>query len=192
MLFSLCSCCILGREFFNKEVSLVLNKHDTRLYSSHQSKKSSIVERAIRSFKSRLYKYLTHNKTKSYVNALQDITDGINRYAGRVTKMAPDLINETNEKEVLATLKKGWERDFEDPTTKTDILPVGTLVRLLIDRGTFYKSYKSQWTERVYRVTTVNYSSPITYQVVDNITNQPVDGNFYSPQLSILHDNNKI
>lgn len=123
---------------------------------------------------------------------LQDIVNGINRYAGRITNLAPDSIDETNEKQVLTRLKNAWERDFDDPTTKTDVLAVGTLVRLKIDRGVFYKSYKSQWTDRVYKISAANYTSPITYKIVDNLTSQPLDGKFYKHQLSVLNSDAEV
>lgn len=132
---------------------------------------------------------MTANSTRTYIAVLSEIVDGINQYAGRTTKVAPNAIDEGNQAEVLKTLKKEWEKDYVDPTTeqqKAHVYPVGTLVRLVLKRVVFYKSYKPAFSEKIFKITKINYSSPVTYRLADSLTGKSLDGNFYRQQLSLV------
>ena len=50
-----------------------LGKNDTEMYSTHNEGKSLLVERFIRTFKSRVYKYMTSVSRNVYIDNLDDI-----------------------------------------------------------------------------------------------------------------------
>ena len=50
-----------------------LEKNDTEMYSTHNEGKSLLVERFIRTFKSRVYKYMTSVSKNVYIDNLDDI-----------------------------------------------------------------------------------------------------------------------
>lgn len=131
---------------------------------------------------------MTANATKKYIPVLEQVVKGINNYAGRSTKVAPDAIDERNEAAVLTTLKKGWEKDFVDPTSlrSDSIYELGTPVRVLLKHsGPFSKGFKQSFSDRIYKIVKINYSSPITYVLADVLTGQKLNGNFYKSQLSV-------
>lgn len=133
---------------------------------------------------------MTANTTKRYIPALQEIVDGINNYAGRTTKIAPNKIDKSNEAAVLNTIKQGWEKDFVQPTPPTDDdeFVVGALVRLLLkpSDGIFAKKYKAGFSDRTYKITKINHSSPMTFRLADSLTGQKLNGSYYKDQLSIV------
>ena len=48
-----------GSEFYNRSMTLWLEKNDIEVYSTHNEGKSVLAERFIRTLKSRAYKYMT-------------------------------------------------------------------------------------------------------------------------------------
>ena len=52
-----------GTEFFNKHFKALLKDEDTGLYNTYNETKASVVERLIRTLKTRMWRYITAKKT---------------------------------------------------------------------------------------------------------------------------------
>ena len=52
-----------------------LGKSDTEMYSTHNEEKSVVAERFIRTFKNKIYKYMTSISRDVYINKLDDIVN---------------------------------------------------------------------------------------------------------------------
>ena len=100
-----------GKEFYNKNVANVLKDNDVRHFSTAGDTKASVVERFNRTFKQRLYRYMTTYNTPSYLSSLPSLVDGYNASFHRSIGMAPKEVNHDNAREV-------WERLYGDKKKK--------------------------------------------------------------------------
>ena len=67
-----------GREFYNKLMQEWLNNNDILIYSIHNEGKPVIVERFIKTLKTKIYKKMTANDSKSYLSYLNKLVVGPN------------------------------------------------------------------------------------------------------------------
>ena len=113
-----------GKEFYNAQVKKVLKEYDIHHFFTSGDTKASVVERFNRTFKQRLYRYITTYNTMSYLKALPSLVSGYNASFHRSIGMAPRDVNENNAPEVWDKLygKKGRK--------KVPFLRVGDRVRL--------------------------------------------------------------
>ena len=108
-----------GKEFYNKHVAKVLKDRNVRHFSTAGDTKASVVERFNRTFKQRLYRYMTTYNTPSYLSALPSLVKGYNASFHRSIGMAPEAVNLENTKEVWEALRfeKEEQDDEEEETT---------------------------------------------------------------------------
>ena len=62
-----------GREFYNSSFKKLLTDNDIEMYSIHNEGKSVVAERFIRTWKTKIYKYMTSVSKNIYINKLGDI-----------------------------------------------------------------------------------------------------------------------
>lgn len=94
-----------GREFTNKEF-LRAFKSIHFFTNRNAETKASIVERFQRTLKARMWRYLTSNKTRRYLDILPDLVFANNHSYHRRIKRAPADVNTSNVLQVLKNLYK--------------------------------------------------------------------------------------
>ena len=67
-----------GSEFYNASFKKWLQDNDIVMYSTHNEGKSGVVERFIRTLKSKIYKYMTSISKNVYIDKLDDIVNEYN------------------------------------------------------------------------------------------------------------------
>jgi transposase InsO family protein len=83
-----------GGEFVNKTVDLLLSKYNIEFYTTlNDEVKCSMVERVIRTLKTRLFKYFNQKNTTNWVGVLSDVVNAYNSTTHRSTGFAPNQIN---------------------------------------------------------------------------------------------------
>jgi hydrogenase maturation factor HypF (carbamoyltransferase family) len=85
-----------GREFINSEVLSLLKRQKIKLYHSFSHLKAFQAERAIRTLKAKLYRFMSYNKNSEWLSALEPITKNINHLYNRSIKMAPVNVSQKN------------------------------------------------------------------------------------------------
>ena len=93
-----------GTEFFNRHFQALMKENDIVLYNTYNETKASIVERLIRTLKTRMWRYFTAKKTMRYINMLPDLVYSYNHSVHRSIKTKPVDVNVENEKKVWHTL----------------------------------------------------------------------------------------
>ena len=93
-----------GTEFFNKHFKALLKDEDIELYNTYNETKASVVERLIRTLKTRIWRYFTAKKTMRYIDMLPDLVYSYNHTIHRSIKKKPADITVDNEKQVWHTL----------------------------------------------------------------------------------------
>ena len=101
-----------GTEFFNKHFKALI-KEDIELYNTFNETKASIVERLIRTLKTKMWRYFTAKKTMRYIDVLPDLVYSYNHSVHRSIKTKPAQVTADNEKQVWHTLYD--DRDTSKP-----------------------------------------------------------------------------
>ena len=81
-----------GSEFYNRSMKSWLEKNAIEIYSRHNEGTSTIAERFIRTFKNKVYKYMTSISKIVYIDKLHDIVNKWNNAYHRKTKMKPVIV----------------------------------------------------------------------------------------------------
>ncbi len=168
-----------GKEYLNRHVRELLNKYNIELWTSNNEVKAAMVERFNRTMKTRMYKYLTANNTRRYVEVLPDLVTGYNNTVHRSIGMAPAKVKHEDEIVIRQKLYGGIHQ-----RTKVYKYQVGDHVRISKARRLFKKGYLPNWTEEVFIITKRNSSAgtePV-YTIKD-LNEEVIEGTFYEKEL---------
>ena len=112
-----------GREWLNKHVSEVFKKHKIHSFTTQDDTvKASVVERFNKTFKSRLFRYLSHKNAHKYHDVLQALVKSYNDSYHRSIKCTPAEVTKENESLVWKNLygklnderKKEWKTPWKE------------------------------------------------------------------------------
>ena len=144
-----------GREFYNKFNQEWLDNNDILMYSTHNEGKSVIAERFIKTLKSKIYKKMTANDSKSYLPYLNKSVDQYN-------SAYHHSIN-----------KKPTNADYSASTEKIEINPkapkfkVNDRKRIAKYRNILSKGYIENWSREIFIMDFVLKTNPWTYKIKD-------------------------
>jgi transposase InsO family protein len=93
-----------GTEFFNNSFQTLLKNKDIELFNTFNETKASVVERVIRTFKTKMWRYFTAKKTMRYLDMLPDLVYSYNHGKHRSIRTKPALVNSENENKIWHTL----------------------------------------------------------------------------------------
>ena len=128
-----------GSEFYNSSFKKSLQDNDIFVYSTHNERKSVVVERFLRTLKNKIYKYMTSISKNVYIDKLDDLVNEYNNTYRRTIKMKPiDVKNNT-----YINIDK--EVNDKDPKFK-----IGDHVRISKYKNIFAKGYTRNWSEEVF------------------------------------------
>ena len=172
-----------GLEFYNKNVQEVLDKFGIHHYSIKTKMKASVVERFIRTLKSRLEKYFVENKTKHWIDVLDQMIKNYNNTPHRSIGMTPNQVSDENAAEVFKQL-------FPDiDLVAKPRLKVHDLVRILKEKSIFEKGYKQNWSDQLYRVIKVKQAAGrVWYEIEDENKNKVPGIKYYWELNFVKHD----
>ena len=168
-----------------------LNENRIILYTNtSKERKNSIAERGIRTLKSRLFKFMTHNNTNTYIHDLPDLVESLNNSSHASLKnknLTPKILHEVTDKEFL---RKQFHKMFEikRPTNKKkhQLFKVNDIVRIPKTEYTqsqFFKKYNILNTEELFKIKQINRERfPYLYKLAD-LSNEDIKGSFYHAEL---------
>ncbi|KAL3117847.1 hypothetical protein niasHT_001438 [Heterodera trifolii] len=94
-----------GLEFVAKPMKEFFAENGIKKYETSSKKKAAVAERAIRTLKTRLYKYFSAKNTSAWVDVLPKFLSAINNSVCRATGLRPNEISDVNAREV-------WKRVY--------------------------------------------------------------------------------
>jgi transposase InsO family protein len=172
-----------GSEFVNREFKALLKKEGIVMFHTFSKLKAVLAERVIRTLRTRMERYFTHNGNHKYVDALPHFTSSYNSTYHSSIKMAPKDVNKSNEHEVWTNLyDKMIINDIEHPPKAN--YKVDDLVRISREKLVFEKGYRANWSEEIFRIIKVNQTSPPTYTLED-MNKETISGGFLEPELQL-------
>lgn len=167
-----------GREYNNKAFINFLKKNNiTYNTTSNDDTKACISERLVRTIKGRLFKYLYYKGSLNYTRILDKIISAYNNTIHSSTKFKPVDIDESKVLEVYNNLKRSQKQKYKPPKFK-----IGNYVRISKYKKTFEKSYLTNYSDEIFKITSIFYKIPITYKLCD-LADEEILGQFYEPEL---------
>jgi hypothetical protein len=158
----------------------LLRQQGIEHWTSRNEPKAMQAERAIRTLKSRLFKYLEHKATKRWYDVLQKIVDGINATYNRSIGMRPNDVD-SNEK-----LKQIFIKNYKDrigfPMEKGGFV-VGGKVRLSKIKAPFEKRYFQGYTDNVFTVEKKHHAENQPIYTVRDADGELITGKVYTKQM---------
>ena len=132
------TCVDRGREFYNNDVQKLVG-----LYSTENEEKSCIIERCNRTIMENMFKYLSANNTRKYVDVLDLLVDQYNNTVHSSIKRTP---KEASRKE---NENKVWRNLYPEfgGKTLTQKFSIADNVRITKKKNVFDKGYTQRWTE---------------------------------------------
>ena len=128
-----------GSEFYIKSMKSFLQNNDTEMYSTHNEGKSVVVERFIKTFKNKIYKYMTSVSKNVYIDKLDDTVNKYNNTYYSTIKMKPAHVKSN------IYIDPSREINNKDPKFK-----IGDIVRISKYKNIFAKSFTPNWHEEVF------------------------------------------
>ena len=175
---------------YSKLVLDYLKKNKKRVYSnSSKERKNSLSEIYIRTFKKKLYRYMTHYNTHTYIDALHDIVTSINRSSNRSLKNAnltPEKLHKIKDSLILQRqFKKMFIR--KEPKKKVQLFKIGDIVRIPrteYTQSVFFKKYNILNTEEIFKIINIKKDRfPFLY-ILEDLGKEKIQGSFYAEELT--------
>lgn len=153
-----------GKEFLGGFKKYITDDLKADIYYSDVNKKAHLAERQIYTLKLKMYKYFTANKTKRYIDQLQNFMDAYNYSIHSRLRMRPADVTAENERLAFNNLfgshfdifvKDNYTR-IDPKITKQNSsdkdIQVGDSVRVVLKKGPFSKGATPNYSASIYKV----------------------------------------
>lgn len=172
----------MGNEFRCKEMASLYKANNVQHYSPKSEMKAAVAERTIRSFKSRLYKYLHHKGTHRWIDVVDQIIAAMNKTPNRSIGMAPEKVRDGDIDEHLPS----------NNSRKKVSVAVGDSVRISKTKKTFEKGYTPNWTTEIFIVDKVKNNFKPPYLKLRDLAGESIEGSFYLDEVQKVIDSAKF
>lgn len=182
----------------------VFKKRKIHFYTTQDpSVKASLSERVIRTLKQkyhyisyfhlflpniflfyRIYKYMTANKTQTYIEKLNEIVDSYNNSIHRSIGMSPKMVNYNNQHLVFKKLYPEFGKKLKIKFK----YEIGQRVRVALEKTVFSKGYQPQFSKEIYYVFQRLPRDPPVYRLKTVETDETVLGVFYEQEVVPIND----
>ena len=155
--------------------TLLRNEH-IQLFNTYNEIKASVVERVIRTFKTKMWRYFTAKKTMRYIDMLPDLVYSYNHSLHRSIKAKPALVNAGNEDEVFHRL---YGSVFDSVHPAKYKFKTGDQVRISNIKRKFEKGYLPNFSKEIFTVSKALTRNPTVYKLTD-YDGKELKGTFYT------------
>ena len=145
-----------GLEFDVRNIdvrSVLEDKFHMIVYYTSGPRKNSMVERFNRTFKERIERYFTENRTKNWISILQDFSNNINNTINRSIGIPPAKVTLDNADDI-------WRKLYPSKGKKVscDRILVGDRVRTVLPAKVLDKGYRQAWSDEIFTVHAIEKS----------------------------------
>jgi transposase InsO family protein len=170
-----------GKEFLNTTFQDML-KHENIQFQVCRSPdvKCSVIERAHRTIRDKLYKYFTFKNTYRYVDVLPKFVTAYNNSVHTSTGMAPSKVTKSD---ILAIWKRMNKRR-QRIRIVTPKFHVGQHVRISKEKMKFAKGSEQNYTTEIFRIVKVIHRNPRPVYELQDLNKTLIDGQFYNEELT--------
>ena len=175
-----------GTEFTNKIVQNLFKEEGVHHFLTSTEVKAGIAERAIKTLKSKYFKYMSHKQTFRYIDIVDQVTHAYNHRYHRTIKMRPVDVTLQNEGEVWENIyrrRRDENRSRERPKFGFE---VGDKVRVSYLKKPFEREYDEKWTYEYFNITGRDYVQNKPVYQLEDIAGDEVTGRFYPEELQAV------
>ena len=134
-----------------------------------------MIERFHRTIKDKMFRYLSANNTRKYVEILDLLVDQCNNAIHSSIKITP---KEARRKEYENKVWRNLYPEFGGKTL-TPKFSIVDHVRETKKKKTFDNGYTQRWTEEIFKI---QLTIPVTYKITD-YNGEEIQGSFYEQEL---------
>jgi hypothetical protein len=178
-----------GREFTASEVQQFFKQRDITHHCMYTSPTwhAGMAERANRTIKDRLYRFMSHRQTQRWVDVIQEIVSGINKSpCSSIGGHRPMDVTFENQSHVHEVVKTRTDEERSASRYSRPRFVIGDLVRIEKYKHRFEKGYTGNFTTEIFSVCEVRVPPlPVTYRLADT-DGEVIRGWFYASDLSLV------
>ena len=137
-----------------------------------------MIERFNGTIKDKMFKYISANNTRKYVDVLDILVDQYNNTIHSSIKRSP---KKASRKENENKVWKNLYLDFGGKTLAPKF-SIGDNVRITKKTNVFDKGYTQLWTEEVFKISKIQLTILVTYKITD-YNGEEIQGSFYEQEL---------
>ena len=170
-----------GSEFIAKQFKAFLRKKKIKFVRGNPH--APHVERLNRTIQGRLFKFMTHNETKKWTDAIHSVVHSYNSRYHSTIKMSPNRADlDMHRNKVVENLTRYYDKSFQK--RREPKFRVGDIVSIQKEKGVFAKGYGKVFTEELFKIKKVHTKLPIPQYTLGEYTgNKLLQGRFYENEL---------
>ena len=180
-----------GSEFKGSLFRELMEKYDIHhFYALNPDVKAAIVERWIRTLKTRMQKFLFHRNIaffKSYQQAQEVLDQLVHSYNSREHSsigIAPISVNLSTQSLVVERRRRRRRKKQQQSSTRE--YQIGDVVRITSFKNVFTKGYKLNYSRTKFKIIRKSKTLPRMYTLVD-ADGEIIEGSFYEQELIPYH-----
>lgn len=183
-----------GSEFTSKLTKEYLHNKGIHQFFTNNEKQANFVERFIKTFKSKLRRYMTNHSTERYIDILSDLIYSYNNTYHSTIGEIPANVDESNEKRLWWQMywpKEGYNVKKKSQKKKRPHFKynVGDFVRMSHLRSSFQREYDNRWTGEIFTIQKRFIRQGIPMYKLKDFQDESIDGSFYQAELQQVHMN---
>lgn len=180
-----------GRDVSSRHMKEMYKEAGIHHYTTNNDKQAAIVERVVKTLKSKLYRYLLSKNSKRYIDVLQDLVKSYNNTIHRSLGRPPSRVSIKNENEVR--YEQYLRKPKPDHTKKRQPFRFkkGDKVRISHTKERLDREYDNRWTGEVFIVVSRRRREGIPVYTLKDWLGEPLEGTFYNQELQKVIKNNR-
>ena len=174
-----------GKEFFNSHFRKVAYSYNINHFRTPTKTKwkASVAERANRTIKTRIQRWMTHTRKKSWISVYRQIVENYNKTPHSSHKLAPLDVSSENRRIV-------YQRLYPNSLITVECrLKKGDKVRKLREKEEYEKGYTPNWSEEIYEITRVFQRHTVCWYKLQDLAGNILNGIWYYNQLNLVARN---
>jgi len=176
-----------GREFLNKHFQEMLKREGIMFHvCKNPDVKCTVVERAHRTIRGRLYKYFTYKNTYRYIDLLPKFVKAYNDTVHSSKGMAPSRVTDSH---ILAIWNRINEKRLRIRAVRAKFR-AGQHVRISKEKMKFAKGGELNFSTEIFRIAKVIERRPRPVFELEDINRTPIEGQFYQEELTSVRVTN--
>lgn len=180
-----------GTEFCNKVVQNFLSKMNIKHFVTQNEVKANYSERAIRTVKGKIMRYLRAKHTKKWVDQIQKFVTSYNNTFHRTIKQSPSSVKKVDEEKLWRLLYSS--NKIVIPKNLSYKFKIGDVVRISRLRQPFQRYYNEHWTNELFIIKDRNMQQYIPVYLLTDYAKDPIVGIFYENELQKVYtDENTV
>lgn len=164
---------------YSKVVQAILKKHKVNFYSTRSKLKANVVERLVKTIKSKIYRLMHENKTQNWFQTVEKVIKSYNESIHSSHGHVPNKIGPKNYSQVFQNLySRVAQRKRKRPS-----FVVGQSVRISQPRLTFSKDSTIHWSPEVFKIHSLHTAIPVVSYLLSDKEDNVLNSSFVEADL---------